>query len=466
MGSKTFIGQLTWITCVLAIFFPLLAFTDCEETLARLSPNPSIHILVEGAGDVVERFYLPALAELKQEYQGRREVMATFTNYKRANESPAETEKRMRIRAAIEKAGFQYLEKTKAAEDKDYKAIVPDYIVLAAPGATTALVQSWQSRPLGPIRIFSEKPLETSLDRARFLLEIVPLGDGMMAMDHYRPKMQLTPEKVEAIESFLGGAIKQVDFTVTEDRSGSDKNTPLKGQTIERDGAIEREGRVDVMSGGVTEDLLPHVFAVLDYFGDSSTARPIKTWAGRYRGVDGDPNKPTEIPRETFFASDFVFKDHQGRLIDAHVTAGKGLRVRKYGEEVEQNTKVLELIGSNGNRVVFDLRGSGKGSSIATYFDKSGAVVKETPLEAKPYKAFFQGIVDGKSHTNELAFPVETGLAMREKLAQFLAPVLRQPALPLYDGGMGGQHFRPAPYTEDLIRTLPVLSGKMPQFTK
>jgi len=462
MGCRMFRSLFTLLlSFTLLQGFAAPATTVCPPGIfAQLGiDKPEIHIVIEGAGDVVERFYLPALKKVAKDRAHDRKLFVTFTDVSRPGEPAQVAEKRARIRKSIEDAGFNYLDKGVPADLAKYNQLDPEYVALATPSfLQTKMIDGWNQRGLKPIRILTEKPLEGSLKAARELEDSLPaFNDGVMAMDHYRPKLDLDDRKVAEIEKYLGG-VKGFEATITEDRSGWDKQAAVVGDN-QRDGAIEREGRSSVLRDGLATDLVPHALAMLDYFGNVDTLRPTEVKAGRYTGVDGDPNKPTDIGKDTFFAANFLFRDRAGRLVDGRIVTGKGLRVKKYGPETEGNTKMLELTGRNGNRVLFDLRKSGEGASTATYFKQDGTVEKTVKIEANPYEAMFAGVVDGKSHTNGYAFPVETGVIFREKLDHLLSPLERQAALPLYEGGMGGAHERPSPYVEDLWIKLPALSG-------
>lgn len=456
----------------IALFFwgtsPLLAdqpagvAPECGGIFAALGINrPIVEVLVEGSGDVVERFYLPALKALKEEKNASKEVLATFTDFSRPNDTPEQMEKRARIKQEIEDAGFTFIDKGNPDQLKAYKKMAPDYVVIATgPGMQRKLTEEWRGRGdtkggLAPIRIFTEKPLESSVEAARAFRDSIGMNnDSVLAMDHYRPKLNLKPENVKEIETFLGG-LKSFESYITEDRSGSDKYAAL-AKNNHRDGAIEQEGRENVLKQGLATDLVPHTLAMLEYFTTTSTLKPTEVKAGRYTGVDGDPSKPTSIPNETYFAAKVAVDDNHGNPVEGTIIVGKGLRVKKFGPRLEGNTKILELHGQNGNRIVFDLTNKGEGSATASYYDKDGKVTKTVPLEPLPYKALFGGIIDGKSRTNEMSFPLKIGTTFREKLAQLLKGA-RDTELPLYEGGMGGAHERTAPFVEDLWEKLPVL---------
>jgi predicted dehydrogenase len=429
---------------------------EADLAAARAPRRPRIHLLIEGAGDVVERFYIPALAQLKAKYGAAKDITLTFTASSQ-NETPAAREKRLQIRAKILALGANYIDKADPADAQAYADLRPDYVVVATPAWTHVdLAQQWLARPRRPRRVFLEKPLDSSREVALDLLEQLDADDNqVLSLDHYRPKLNLSRAELNAIGRFLGDGLQSFRFYMLEDRSGAD---PTVKSYHGRDGAIEEEGRVSVMRDGVAMDMLSHMLAVLEYFGAPATVRPVQVWAGQYTGVDGDPTKPTEIPQETFFAARFVFRDHQGNRVQGEAAVGKGIRgVRALGPEYDHNAKLMEVVGRNGRRIVFDLRSSGQGAAQAAYYEADGTRVRTRPLEPEPYRAFLEGILTAQSARNMHSVHVEEGRAILEKLYEFRHPLTRQTPLPRYPGGMRG--VREAPYVEDLLQMLPVLSG-------
>lgn len=437
---------------------PLPSHNACERSLlgAEARAERDIHILVEGLGDVVARFYQPALASLIEQYSGQVRVRLTFTTMS-AGESPAARERRLELKRKLEEMGASYLDKSNARSMRAYQALRPDVVLVATPGWTHAkLAQEWLDRKHPPKTIFLEKPLDSSREEALNLLERLDAYDSrVMAFDHYRPKMRLDEAQLKKILNFLGGGITDFKFYLLEDRSGSDPN--LKSSRG-RDGAIEEEGRVDTLREGVAYDLLSHMLAVLEYFGPVNTVRPVEVWAARYTGVDGDRDRPTEVPAETFFASRFVFHDRSGRLIKGEAAVGKGVRgVRALGPGYDHNAKLLDLVGLNGMQVRFDLRSSGPGAAQLSFMSRLGEVLRTEPLESEPYRAFIESIVCGQCLESGYAVHVEEGRAFLEKLFEFVHPARKRSELPLYPGGMRG--IRPAPYLEELLEKLRPLSG-------
>src|SRR5207247_1595531 len=117
--------------------------------------------------------------------------------------------------------------------------------------------------------------------------------------------------------------------------------------------------------------------------------------AGQYVGVDGDPDKRTEIQKETFAEVGFVCTDYARNLILGTVYIGKGVRgVQSLGVEFDHNTKVVDIEGLNGNKARFDLRSSGTGASRAYLIDETDSIQAEFPLSRQPYATFLEKIAD------------------------------------------------------------------------
>ncbi len=429
---------------------------DLKALESAKAPREKVTILVEGAGDVVERFYQPALAKLKAKYGAEKDIQLIFTDMS-MGEDAIRKEKRLRIKEKLESIGAQYIDNSTPEGQKAYAAATPDYVVVATPAwLHSKQAKTWTERKNPPKRVFMEKPVDSIEGPAQNLLETLAAADPrVMALDHYRPKSGLNPYMVARIEGWLGGKVEKFKYYLLEDRSSAD---PTNNVANTRDGAIEGEGRVAVLKEGVALDLLSHMLAIVDYFGPVATTRPVRVWAGRYTGVDGNPLKPTEIPAETFFATEFTFQDHHGNTIQGEAAVGKGIKgVRAYGKEFEHNAKLVEFVGANGKKVRLDLRRVGEGAGNMLFLDANGEVAYKRKLTTEPYELFFEGIITGNSGENGFSMHMEEGIAILRKLNEFRNPLSRQPLLPLYPGGMKG--LRDAPYVEDLLKSLPRLSG-------
>lgn len=412
-------------------------------------------LVIEGFGDVTNRFYIPELSALAPELAGKANYQIVFSDFSNPNESALEKEIRMRRVGEIEKRGFKYIDKRVSPED--YDQLRPQVVVLACPGKFyKPILQHWMAKENVP-RVYGEKPVGESLDAAYDILESLPLHDpAFLAIDSYAYKIKRTRDQAIADIEWLGG-IKHMRFIATENRSGSDKTSKIVEEFTHRDGAIERENRVAMLGHGVGADFLPHFFAVARYYLDVSKLRPINVYAFRYRGVDGDPKKETEITKETLLHSTFGGIDITGRKVQGQLSVGKGIRVREVGQAAEDNAKRFELLGNNGRRLIFDLRGSGEGAGTARYIGNNGFRVRETQEESNPYRALFREILLAEIPKQPIY--IEDAVLFREKLILFTRAVGRDGPITVYDGGMGGVFERPAPYLEDLLEGATAIMG-------
>lgn len=414
-----------------------------------------LNLVVEGVGDVVDRCYGPALQSLVDEWRGRRKIEVTFvdmSDYWRND--PGLAGKMQRIIAEVKSWGAAYLDKSDPDDLAKYRMLRPHVVIVATPDCSHAAVaEEWLGRNPRPTHIFIEKPLEASLDAARRLLGKVPPYDSLvLAFDHYRARVLPTREQMAVILPFLGGGVSQFTFYFFEDHSGAD---PTYNPRVQRDGPIENEQRTKALNQGVILDVVPHVIAILAHFCRVETLRVTTVKAGRYLGVDGDPEKPSEIERETFAAVEFVCADYAGNVVEGKTYVGKGVRgVKQLGQEHDYDTKVLHIRGLNGRRVLFDI----KRSARAYLIDEKGRVQFEFSLNADPYRVFLRSVVDGSFlDAPPMALHVEVGKRILEIMEDMREPVPEKLAIPTYPCGMKNR--RQSLYLEDLLQRLPFVYG-------
>jgi hypothetical protein len=420
-----------------------------------------LRFAVEGVGDVIRHYYEPAFRALRAGFQGRRAIEVTFVDnsafWKQRND-PRLIAKMNQIIQSVRGWGADYLDKSDAADLARYRPLEPDVVIIATPDTThVGVAGEWLKRPRRPEQIFLEKPLADSLGAARRLLGMVPPYDeGILAFDHYRARLLPSRTQLGVLLGFLGEGPWRLRFYFLEDHSGADPNYP-PARAVGRDGPIENEQRVVTLRHGLVLDGLPHLIAVLATFGRVETLRPTRVYAGQYAGVDGDPEKRTEIDRETFAEVRFVCANHAGERIDGVAWVGKGVRgVRELGPEYDHNVKLLEIetqaAGREGNRVRFDLRSSGPGSSRAYLIDAAGRTQLEFALYPSPYHTFLEKVADGTYRDDELALPVEVGKSILAALEDVRDVIPERSALPAYPSGLGG--IRDALYLEDVLQCL------------
>jgi hypothetical protein len=258
---------------------------------------------------------------------------------------------------------------------------------------------------------------------------------------------------------FLGKGARRCAFYCLEDHSGSD---PTYQPAVQRDGPLENEQRGKTLMQGVIIEDMPHLIAILIHFGRLETFRVTRVRAGQYTGVDGDPNKRTEIAKETFAAVGFVFTDYAGNPVEGEAYVGKGVwGVKSLGSAYDYNVKLLEVEGVNGQKVRFDFRSAGQGASEAYLVDQTGRTELKFDLNRQPYETFLEKVIDGTYLTDRFALDVEIGKRMLEVLEDMRYPIGEKESIPTYPSGM--QEGRASLYLEDLVENgphqLPLLYG-------
>lgn len=443
----------------------------CEPELTASHKKPrKLHIVIFGVGDVVKKYYSPALKSLKEQYSKDVDLSVTFIDAKSYwKDDPKLAEKMTGIISEVEGWGAKVIDISDEAVGKPaYDALIYDVAVIATPDFLHVdKARECLKRACPPRVIFVEKPLDRDLVKAQeFLFELGNRDNRVFTLDHYRARLLPKKAQLEAINHYLGGGIKNFSYYFLEDHSAADpKHTAL----VQRDGAIEREQRVKALDSGVIMDGLPHMFPLLEYFGFINSVRITKIKAAQYKGVDGDPEKRTEIKNETYAEVHFVFSRKHSIYGDPVLTdgfvegvahVGKGIRgVKALGPEYDHNAKMLEVVGVNGRKIRFDLRSESTNGthSNAYLLEDDGSIALQFPLYAKPYRKFFETIVKNSFEQERVALHAEDGeriLEVMNRIVQPLRKLAEKTPLPTYQGGMAN---RPAPYVEEL--DLPVLKG-------
>lgn len=419
-----------------------------------------LRFVVEGIGDVVTNYYEPAFKALKAQLAGKREIHVTFADKSDFWMGDANLSRKMRsIIKSVRSWGADYLDKSDPTDLRRYEALETDIVIIATPDFTHAEVANvWLRHNPHPEQIFVEKPLEASLNAARKLLgNVEPYDDSILAFDHYRARLLPTRTQMDVLLGFLGRGLKRFTFYFLEDHSGGDPDP--KYHSVGRNGPIENEQRVKSVNQGVILDGMPHMVALLAHFGRVETLRVMRVGAGQYIGVDTDPNKRTEIAKETFVDVGFAFADHAGNRAEGTAYVGKGVRgVKALGPAHDHNVKMLEVEGLNGNKASFDLRSSGQGASRAHLIDAGGKTQFEFPLNAKPYETFLGRIANGSYLDDRLALNVEVGKRILEILEDMRFPIPDKDQIPTYPCGM--KDVRESLYLEEILELLKPLYGK------
>ncbi len=306
-----------------------------KKRLVQLAPPELVvEIVVEGAGDWVERAYRSLFRKKIDEGKALSVFYADDTRWKELPEWAVPGNPKFDLQE-----WETYLDKANSSHFAIYEKLRPDAVFIVTPDFThSAIARHWVGKtPL----VFVEKPFDSHIDNVNGLIQELgrrqPLRTAVLGLDHYQfyalPLHELMPDVVD----HLGDALAKVVFYMTESQ------------------AIEKH-RARSLRYGLTLDLLPHLHALLTYFGDVGTIDEIRiVEAGQYRPlVVKDWERNLEVPvaeefhNETHSRATFTFEDYSGNdfRIPCLGVVGKGL-----SEEV----KYLEIAGRRGNAVRLDL---------------------------------------------------------------------------------------------------------------
>jgi hypothetical protein len=316
---------------------------DQEPGLDLKPLNRNLVVVVEGSGDWVEQAYRVLF---KEKLAGKR-LSVFYADDSRWKRSPqwADPERWTNPEKweSPSTTGLQpwevYLDKADPNDFARYINLRPDVVFVVTPDFThCAIADQW----LGKAAIvFLEKPFDSQSKNVETLL--LSLGQRqkseayteVMGLDHYQfyalPIAELWPNIIR----HLGGAIANVDFFLTEVR-------PIEN------------GRARSLQYGLTLDLLPHLIALLIYFGDISTIDDIVVVeAAQYYPLvavnrEGTEQESISYASETYSQVKFTFQDRSAQdfRIPCQAVVGKG---------VSQEVKYLEVAGHNGNAIRVDL---------------------------------------------------------------------------------------------------------------
>jgi predicted dehydrogenase len=354
-------------------------------------------ILVEGPGDWAAIAYRPAFHELRTEHHDRLYVF--YADDARWKPPPSWTGEL--------KEWEVYLNKAEPRDYEIYSDLRPDVVVIVTPDLThSAIAQHWCGRCQ---LVLIEKPFDTQSEQVERLF--AELGrdrrTAVAGLDHYLSYALPVFELRHQIAAHLGGSLRAVEFFMTEDRR------------------IEL-GRERTLQFGLTLDLLPHLLALLTYFGDVATIDDIRVpFAGQYRPLEAEARDPDvdgkkarksiSFRSETAAAIGFTFEDYSGNghLVRCRAVVGKGF---------SQEVKYCELIGRNGQSIridfcrprqqygaagypwsqLFFIAGSGPTApttEIADAYDESRrlsiAASLSRPIERDRYKRLFLELMNG-----------------------------------------------------------------------
>jgi hypothetical protein len=413
----------------------------------------NLHVVVEGIGNVVQSYYAKPLKRLFESYPTRLKI--TFVDDSTYWRSERNSEQIGKFISSVRSWGADYIDKASRRGKSAYKRLAADVVFIATPDCThVGLAMEWLAKPDRCSQIFIEKPIDASLSRARDLLVGIRENDPKVrALDHYRARMipiVSSPLQYKSILRELGGQITGFTFYFLEDGS---LFRDERGHSFTND-PIEALGRSKSLQSGLILDMMPHVPAVLSYFGIVDSIRVLGVRVGRYTYTDKYGNKQeASIPRETFAHIRFSFRGYDSQPIKGDVFLGKGIR-GSTDLEKEGDIKLLELMGKKGKKFKFDLRGSADGGDVVLVDKKNNEhfLIKLVP---DAYGTIIRLIVESKLNGTQsplfFDMPVELAKNIRIAIEEMLHPIKNVDLNPAYHISAPNGDVSGAPYLE-LVR--------------
>ncbi len=354
----------------------------------------TLKIVVEGTGEIVQKRYAPAL---KDQYDIAKNAGKTLSvvfvdqsEYWNTRQSrPKDVTARKKFIKKL--SGWAtYLDKSIDEDGTRYSKLKSDVVVIATPDEThVLLVLNWLKRRNSCKHIFVEKPIDSSLSRARTLQYYARHFPAVTLhpIDHYLARFLPLSDRwtLEGLLKGIGGRLTKMTFHFLEDRSEANL------------GPIEAANRTRSLKHGLVLDLFPHILAIVRSFGlvESIEIKNLKVAQYTYELSNGT-RKKTDIPKETFAHIDFSFSGFTGNVIDATAYLGKGVNGSTDLGIIGNDVKRLELIGTNKRRLLIDLRSSDRGGDGSVeILDHLNKVVNVGPnLLDDPYEVLVEQIVD------------------------------------------------------------------------
>jgi predicted dehydrogenase len=331
-----------------------------------------------------------------------------------------------------------------------------DAVIVATPDSTHLdVAKYWLSGNCS--RVFVEKPLtddEHLPDAREWIAQLKnqqPPEGRVEAFDHYRARVHAHlryPEHMAVILRQLG-RIQEFRFYFLEDHSGSDarfisEQRNLDSNFKDRNGPIENENRVDALRSGLILDLMPHVVAILEYFGKPETIEVRTVRAATYAGVDYDRNKRAEINNETFASIEFDFENNSDfpGTVRGQAYIGKGIGGSRNYPDMAGNVKVLEVVGETGVKLEFDFVYN------VLFRVENGEKSPLLDLEPHPYYYFLKDVAFKRFKGTTLSLPIEMAEKILSKLTDFRC-LINPEKLLVYQ--LGSSPEDGAPDLEDLL---------------
>lgn len=297
-------------------------------------------LLVQGAGEWVEAAFRPTFTALVKEGHRLSVFYADDTSWKGTR--PAWTKTLY--------SWETYLDKADAHDLTLYHNILArvDAVVIATPDVTHAALARECVRRRVPL-VLVEKPFDShhaNIDALVRGMGLHPYHRAVLGLDHYMFYTAVVRSMMPAIQRHLGGALAHVAFYMTETKP------------------IEHE-RERSLQYGLMLDLLPHMLALLTYFGTLHTVDDLRIGAaGQYAPLLSQDKAGCQYADlsawyvgETYARVQFTYEDYAGNRVPCLGVVGKGLAAE---------VKYLEVTGINGNAVRIDLNRA-KGYPVYPY---------------------------------------------------------------------------------------------------
>jgi predicted dehydrogenase len=412
-------------------------------------------IVVEGMGDVVDRFYGPALHRLKEKLPDLEAICIDDTGYW----TPDNERIRRGTLAKLSSWGIEFIDKSGRGSLEQREryftlrdAQVDAVIVATKDDSHISVAEHWLEGNC--LQICIEKPLTDKASKADNLVS--RRDDRVWAFDHYRARVheQLGDKSFRRNMYVRLAGLKKMRFYYLEDRSGTDlefldreREQGRSNLNPNKNGPIEILGRQDSLQEGLILDMMSHMPALLKYFGKMESIEVDLIRAGKYRGVDFDDAKETEIRNETFAAVELRFHDHDDSLVAGEAYVGKGIRGSTEHDTLKGNIKLLELEGHNKKKYQFDFQNN------QVLFVDSTATTIESNLQDHPHDYLLEDLLseeDDREPLNMLLIEARDILNRMEDMRD----KIKGKDLPTYLLGqkdMNDNITRHPPFLEDLL---------------
>jgi predicted dehydrogenase len=383
-----------------------------------------LKILVEGAGDLIQRYLGPALKPYAE--AGQIKVWFVYDSSAWRND-PKVAAKMHSILSYLLPWAAACLDKSDLQDKKLYEHIRKggvDIVFIANPHRFHCkTAREW----LGYAgTIFIEKPIDEQVQAVETLEQEMNKPENastaVIAFDHYRAKVLALWHLMPVILGFLQLKVKEFKFYMLEPRT------------------IVQEGRLDTLKEGLLLDLMPHALALVTLLGRLNSLP--QDYTNKIKAAIDEEDYRAGMRNETFAYVLFPFETYDGQQVKAEAFVGKAI-----GRESDEKStpKRMEIIG-------------GKGGDRKVLVDfKEGEVRLEMPADAgkkrtaylcplhSPYQILMRSLVEGYYDDNRLGFSVASGKEVLQAIDRMRRSIKQAQLL----------QYKPGADFEELIQRLP-----------